>query len=279
MRRLLSIVVLCFAALSLSAATDSLSAAAPSIDASSAVDAAQLDAAAGPLRPDKAVADSLYTARDYAEAVRHYAALADSLPSSDVYYNLGNAHYRQKNYAQAVLAYERALRLNPDNDDAQFNITLVRTRLADSFGKSSEMFFVSWIRAWVKSHSVMHWTAFSLLWLVVFFVCLAVYLVGSRLSLRKVGFFGAIFAVLCFLLTTTFAIVQRYNFYNNTDAVILASELQLYASPSASSKQVRTIHEGTTVTIIDSEGKSWHQVVLPDGTEAWMPAKGFELVN
>lgn len=219
---------------------------------------------------DKSTADSLYAAHQYEAAAQQYAVLADSLQSAELYYNLGNAQYKLKQNAQAVLAYERALRLDPDNEDAQYNLALVRTNLADRFSKPSEMFFISWFRSWVTSHSVGHWTWLSFFWILLFFAGLILYFVGPRMWQRKIGFFAAIFCLLCFLLTTIFAIVQRSKFSHCADAIIMVEEVQLFSSPSGSSKQVRLLHEGTKVTIHDLTKQGWLYVELPDASEGYI---------
>lgn len=221
---------------------------------------------------NKATADSLYAQKQYAEAAKQYALLADSVESSNLYYNLGNAEYKQKNYAQAVLAYERALRIDPDNDDAQYNLALVRTRLADRFSKPSEMFFISWFRTWVSSHSVQTWTSMSYVWFLGIFVCLILYIIGKRMWLRKTGFFAAIFCVLAFLSTTIFAIIQRHAFSSDSDAVVMVDEVELYSSPTTSSKKMRTLHEGTVVAVTDIIKDGWLQVQLPDGQTGYLPS-------
>lgn len=272
LRKFLTFSLFFFVALALSAAGDVIS---PEDEMADAQEQAPLPAS---LDGGKAVADSLYAAGAFKQAAEHYAALADSTMSTDIYYNLGNAEYKQKHYAKAVLAYERALWIDADNEDAQYNISLVRTRLTDRFSKPSEMFFISWFRTWISSHSVAHWTKLSFAWLAVFFAFLILYFVGSRIWLRKTGFFLAIFCFVCFLTTSAFAAVQRYNYYNNTDAVILADETTLYASPSESSKNLQTLHEGTTVTLDDMHEKGWVLVTLPDGRTGWLKDTGYEMV-
>ncbi|MEZ5445517.1 MAG: VWA domain-containing protein [Gammaproteobacteria bacterium] len=69
-----------------------------------------------------------YRAEDFAGAVE---TLQD-LDGSDDHYNRGNGLVRQGRYKDAIAAYERALALDPGNDDARHNRDLVRQLLQQS---------------------------------------------------------------------------------------------------------------------------------------------------
>ena len=77
-----------------------------------------------------AQANDLYTKADYAQAASLYEqCLTDSTtqnlrPGSValIYYNLGNAYFKAKQTPEAILWYERALRLDPSNEDIKHNI-------------------------------------------------------------------------------------------------------------------------------------------------------------
>ena len=72
-------------------------------------------------------ADSLYLKKEYYSAIKYYEeSLKKDGLSSDVYYNLGNAYYRSNMLGKSILNYERALRLDPENSDAKFNLELYR---------------------------------------------------------------------------------------------------------------------------------------------------------
>src|SRR6185503_11943133 len=58
-----------------------------------------------------------YRADDFASAAQDFAARSDA----DAAYNRGNALAKQKQYEQAIAAYEEALRAAPDMDDAKVN--------------------------------------------------------------------------------------------------------------------------------------------------------------
>ena len=58
-------------------------------------------------------ANELYKAGAYSEAIDMYnSVLAQGYTSAALYYNLGNAYFKQGELAQSILAYERALRLS-----------------------------------------------------------------------------------------------------------------------------------------------------------------------
>ena len=72
-------------------------------------------------------ADSAYTAEQYADALALYLQAAETEgTSSDLYYNIGNTLYRQNKIGKAIIAYERALRLDPTNADARTNLDFLQ---------------------------------------------------------------------------------------------------------------------------------------------------------
>ena len=75
------------------------------------------------------IGSARYQMNDYEEAVSQYsqAALAgDQLLRSEALYNLGNTAYRQGKLGEAIDFYMGALDLNPDDEDAKFNLEFVR---------------------------------------------------------------------------------------------------------------------------------------------------------
>lgn len=226
----------------------------------------------------QSAADSAYAARHYAEAAQLYRAIPDAESTADIQYNLGNAEYRQKHVAAAILAYLRALRLEPGHDDARHNLLIARAHLEDRFSAPSTPALIAWASEFVHSHSVATWVRWSLLFLLLAFASFALYLFERRMWVRKTGFFLALALMGFFLATTAFAIVQRQAFTGNDDAIITAASTQLYSSPSSTSRKQALTHEGTTVTIIDEGPDGWILVSLPDATQGWMKANTCERI-
>ena len=67
-----------------------------------------------------------YRSENYAEA----ASLFGGIQTTDGRYNLGNTFTRQHRFNEAIEAYQQALTLDPDNEDALFNKKLIEALLA-----------------------------------------------------------------------------------------------------------------------------------------------------
>jgi tetratricopeptide (TPR) repeat protein len=83
---------------------------------------------------------------NYTQAVAQYQEILSTEPSAEVYYNLGNAYFKQGELAQAILAYERALRIDPSFKDAQHNLEFAQTRIVDNIADTQSFFLSNWLK-------------------------------------------------------------------------------------------------------------------------------------
>jgi tetratricopeptide (TPR) repeat protein len=72
-------------------------------------------------------ANKYYEASDYQKAIAEYGKLVEAgQVNAAVYYNLGNAFYRNREPGFAILNYEKALRLAPRDRDIVENLNFLR---------------------------------------------------------------------------------------------------------------------------------------------------------
>ena len=77
-------------------------------------------------------ANELYIEEHYKTAAKNYEEMLDSAhQNSEVYYNLGNAYYKSKRLGLAIWAYEKALKIDPRNEDAKFNLEFANLQTED----------------------------------------------------------------------------------------------------------------------------------------------------
>lgn len=244
--------------------------------------------APGAQASDALRADSAYNHEEYGAAIRLYqAAIATEGPDSEIYYNLGNAYYRNGNLGQAVIAYERSLRLDPTNSDARHNLGFVRSRIADRPEDDSS--FLANMHDAIMSKAKPNtwaWTAFGV------FLCIlgsaALYIFARGVGLRKAGFFGAIVLVFLFLYTVYLAYDSKALATSDRYAVVTSPSATLTSAPRAARSATDptvTIHEGTKVEITDSVATPddpvspvWYNVKINNGTQAWLRASDVEKI-
>ncbi len=73
-----------------------------------------------------ALGSAAYRAGDYAQAAKAFQKLVDARPASGVLQNLGNAEWQRGETGAAILAWERALWLDPFQDAARNNLLYAR---------------------------------------------------------------------------------------------------------------------------------------------------------
>src|SRR5438067_9858044 len=72
-------------------------------------------------------ANQEYAAGDFNAAASDYDELVRSgQDSPNLFYNLGNACFRKKDFGRAILNYERALALDPHHPEAEANLRIAR---------------------------------------------------------------------------------------------------------------------------------------------------------
>ncbi|WP_259637606.1 tetratricopeptide repeat protein [Legionella jordanis] len=73
-------------------------------------------------------AAAAYRAGNYKEAAEYYSAMQNA----EGFYNEGNALAMSKQYEQAIKAYDKALALNPEHRDAEYNRKLIQDLLSQN---------------------------------------------------------------------------------------------------------------------------------------------------
>lgn len=87
------------------------------------------------------IADILYKQRKYNEAQQ---MLEKAIPQSDpqleakIYYNIGNCRYRQGDLRGSLDYYKKALELNPNDEDAKYNIEFVEKKIKEMLSQVKE---------------------------------------------------------------------------------------------------------------------------------------------
>lgn len=220
-----------------------------------------------------------YTDGKFSDASAAWTSIEESgQKSAKLYYNLGNAWFKQGNYPKAILNYERALRLDPSYSDARYNLEFTSNFVQDKIEPVPEFILKSVAR---KVCYVMGSNAWAVIFLVLLAAALVMgllFLLGSSVGKRRAGFYCGIVLLLLSAGALIFSIWQKSDSVKTDTAIVMSPVSSVKSSPSSgSSKDLFVIHEGTKVTILDEVG-TWRNISLADGRQGWIPASDIEII-
>ena len=230
-------------------------------------------------------ANQAYKQELYNEALKLYLQEAEQTGvSSSLYCNIGDTYYRLKDNVHAVLYYERALLLDPSNNDARFNLEFVRGKmqLPDDAGDS---WFSNWVDQTVSRLSSNTWAIIAIVTFLLFLAGLAAYLFMDNVLMRKIGFFGGALMITASVLANLAAFHVYHKATGGNGAIVMPETVTLSTAPRAprdKSEEAFDLQQGTRVEIVDSisdktSGK-WLQVSTAGGHKAWLNAKDVEVI-
>ncbi|MBR6286594.1 MAG: tetratricopeptide repeat protein [Bacteroidaceae bacterium] len=226
----------------------------------------------------KEMADAEYRNENYLKASQLYEQVLKEGESADVYYNLGNAYYRQDNFSRAILNYERAQLLSPGSSDIRYNLDMARSKTVDKITPRSEMFFVTWYKALVSFQSADAWGTTAIVCFVLMLVAILCYVLFSNILLRKVGFSVACLMLVVVVLSNVFAFQLRSRIDNRTSAIVTSNSVAVRSTPNRGGTELFVLHAGTKLEVLDEGIASWREVELEDGRVGWIPAGSIEKI-
>jgi len=212
-----------------------------------------------------------YKSENYQEAIRLWQEILENGDhSAELYFNLGNAHYKLNNIGPSIYYYEKALQLDPYDLDIQNNLAFAENAKVDAIEPLPQTVFKTWYKSVSGVFNYNGWAInaviFSFLFVLLF---LLYYYAGSERKKRLL--FAASIATIFFLVASiTLAFMTYSDDQKNNPAVIFSEKVEVKDAPSVGGEVNFVIHEGTKVQILDRDDE-WVRVRLEDGKDGWVP--------
>ena len=218
-----------------------------------------------------AKANQEYAAGDFDSATRDYEELVRSgqdIPN--VFYNLGNAYFRKKDFGRAILNYERTLALDPRHPEAQANLRITRDQ-----ARALELIPAKWERFLAAgTQNEYAGVAAVAFWVAAFSFVALIFSARRRRALTAtcvVSLAVAIGGVLA-------AWQIEHGKHGHGLAIVTAENADARLATADTANRVLTLPAGSEVQILSQRG-DWIYALLPNNLSGWMPAKSAELVR
>ncbi|AOW18047.1 hypothetical protein LPB03_11545 [Polaribacter vadi] len=224
-------------------------------------------------------ANDLYKNNKYEEAIELYKKIeTQGMISSELYYNLGNSYYKLNKVGPSIYYYEKALKINPLNEDVQNNLVFAKRLALDNIEELPKTVFQKFKINYLQKLSYNQWAmilvGFSFLGS--FFFLLFYF---AHTPSKKRFYFVSFSLSFIFLFITLFITLNQYSFYkNNKEAIVFAEKTEVRNAPTFNSEEVFTLHEGTKVIVLDAID-NWKKIKLADGKIGWIIANEIKLIE
>ena len=211
-----------------------------------------------------------YNNMQFADAITQYEKIiASGYESYSLYYNLGNAYFRNNELAQAILNYEKALKIAPNNEDIQHNIEVVNSKLTDKVETIPELFYVRWCRQLLNLMDIDTQSILNIVLFTLGLSLIAVYIAANNLVIRKVSFWTGITFLFFFGVGSIAASQRNHYLTEQHDAIVFSPTVNIKSSPDENSKDIFVLHEGTKVKLLDVVA-NWQEIRISNGSVGWI---------
>lgn len=211
-----------------------------------------------------------YQEGKYQDAIDSYLFVIDQkYENANLFYNLGNAYYKINEPAKAILWYERALVLNPSNEDIKHNIAFVNQKLEDKIEIIPKLFITEWYLGVAYSLTSNQWAVLSIVACFLLTLSVLIFLFLRRGIVKSASFFTGILFLITVIFSVHFAYKISHKNEKDPEAIVMRSVLTGKSTPDEAGNDLFVIHQGIKVIITD-QLNDWIEIKLSNGEKGWV---------
>ena len=212
-----------------------------------------------------------YKNGNYQNAITDYGKLVhEGYEGVSLYYNLGNAYYKEAKIGYAILYYEKALKLSPNDDDIQHNLAIANAKTIDKIDTLPEFFIFQIWESLLSFFSVTGWTYLTYFFFILILVSTGIYVFTKNSRVQRYSFFGGLVLLCLFILSVVILAINVNRNLNVKNGIIITQTVSAKLSPDSKSNDAFVIHEGLKVRMEDKVD-NWVKIRLNDGKVGWLP--------
>ncbi|MBS1650566.1 MAG: tetratricopeptide repeat protein [Bacteroidetes bacterium] len=219
---------------------------------------------------DLKLAEKAYDTKNYKEAIEKYEALVSSgYKAYQLYFNLGNAYYKNNQIGKAIYNYELARKINPNDEDVKINLAIANSKTIDKID-TKENFFVTAVKTnLLLSLSTAKWAWLSIFALMLALILTYIFIFSQSVPIKRISFIAGILSVIAFIFMYALGFSALKSKVENKFAVITSKQITVKNEPTLTGSSRFTLHEGTKIRVIENNGE-WVLIKLDNGNEGWL---------
>ncbi len=216
------------------------------------------------------MAEQAYANKNYKQAIVLYESiLKEGVTSYKLYYNLGNAYYKNNELGKAIYHYELANKLEPNNEDVKTNLIIANEKTIDKIESKENFFLIAIKSGLVNSLSSNGWAWLSIFSLISGLVFAFIFFITKHIGMKRIGFFISFISVITCIASMILGFMALKSKQELKFAIITSYESKIHEEPNTASKNKFSLHEGAKVAVLESN-MEWTNIKLENGNEGWV---------
>ena len=210
--------------------------------------------------------NQFYNEGNYQKAITSYEKILEqNIYSVEVYFNLGNAHYKLNNIAESIYYFEKAKQLAPKNKEVLNNL---------EFAKNMQLYYIETLPktqiniykdTLLATLNINEWAYLTIVLGWITCICFFIFYIRKETLTKRSFFVAAIIFLILFFISINLQIIRPTNHF----AILMESETSIRDEPNLHSDIKVNLNEGIKVKILDSL-QGWYKISLTNGTQGWV---------
>ncbi len=224
-------------------------------------------------------ATEAYNDGEYQKAIDLYLDILESgKHSAELYFNLGNCHYKLDEIGPSIYFYEKALLLKPQDAEILDNLGFAENMRLDAIEEMPKTAMAKLHDTVVLTWSFDQWAIIAIVMLCLFVTGYITYYLLYSATKKRIAFISGTLALFLSVFALAMAYLAFQDFKTKNPAIIFEREVAVTSEPNQRSEKVFVLHEGTKVNVMDTL-ENWHKIKIADGQTGWIPSESLRLVK
>ncbi len=218
-------------------------------------------------------ANKFYQNEQYTQALQLYKDIENKNQfSKELYYNMANAYFKTNQVAPSIYYYEKALQLDPNDEDIRYNLDYANRMIIDNIEPLPKSLGQKFRENVILRFTYNTWAVMAVVFALLFAMLFLMYHFSDYTSRKRVFFITSIISASLVLIMVFFAHQNKSITDNTKYAIVFSQKADVKSAPTISSEINFELHEGTKVKVVESLD-NWRKIKLADGNTGWINAE------
>ena len=220
--------------------------------------------------------NSFYTSQEFDSALIAYKkVLKSKMISKELYLNLGNTFFKLDSIPQAILFYEKGIKLAPGDADLSYNLQYCNKLIKDKNPIKKSVLLNELIFSFLGK-SPNYWAYSSIILLGLVCVMFAFFRLSIDSKWKKINFYSGIIVLILFGITVLLSSISKSKINETKYGIVIKNSIKVRTEPSENASTAFLLHEGSKAKVT-AEINEWIEISFNE-KKGWIRTNALERI-